>query len=545
MSTERFFLYEELSQKTFEQFIHCIYHAKTSGSKRGSAERASIFNLHFAGPAQLNFRSDSDPAPEPHFLPKTHTNRHIHRSPSWNSLCRGNDGLFLLKELLYADSSTPSGKPNLPSKNTTTNAPDTSTKIQPTEPTPHSLVLVFPSVHQYSVTRKPSTPEGKRPSAEHTEQRLVPPPQHRPLQYEDMAKQRPDLQPSLSPPRSPVFQGNRFPNSHQAQLRQPTRAKGSAIRLHQLLRYNHEICHMSPSLMVTVDVAADPSDPEAEIKRIPIPPRNRGNGNPIQKGTLLYHNIAGGTAVKEANLYPFTAVLGENRTDGRGMEWFCGATLITPSVLVTAAHCFPEEQRLDVVRLGEHNLVDTEDGAIHLDKTPAEIILHPDFALPSMENDIAIIKLSTPVTITKSTQPACLPFFSSAAVKANTSAIVLGWGHLEFGGRPADILQEVTVPIWEQAECRSAYANIKMFPDGIPDTVMCAGAEGKDSCQSDSGGPLLVKNRFRNYLQNNEIQESYVLAGVVSGGIQCGLERFPGIYTRIHSYLRWISAHAT
>ena len=57
--------------------------------------------------------------------------------------------------------------------------------------------------------------------------------------------------------------------------------------------------------------------------------------------------------------------------------------------------------------------------------------------------------------------------------------------------------------------------------------MICAGDEkgGKDACQNDSGGPLVVNN---------------VLYGIVSFGIGCGRADFPGVYTNVAKYASWI-----
>lgn len=57
--------------------------------------------------------------------------------------------------------------------------------------------------------------------------------------------------------------------------------------------------------------------------------------------------------------------------------------------------------------------------------------------------------------------------------------------------------------------------------------MICAGTEkgGKDACQNDSGGPLVVGN---------------ILYGIVSWGCGCGRANYPGVYTNVAEYTSWI-----
>ena len=55
--------------------------------------------------------------------------------------------------------------------------------------------------------------------------------------------------------------------------------------------------------------------------------------------------------------------------------------------------------------------------------------------------------------------------------------------------------------------------------------MFCAGEEGKDSCQGDSGGGAI---------------QAEVLVGLVSHGAGCGSH--PGIYTDVRRHLDWIHA---
>ncbi|GFR31329.1 serine proteinase stubble [Trichonephila clavata] len=71
------------------------------------------------------------------------------------------------------------------------------------------------------------------------------------------------------------------------------------------------------------------------------------------------------------------------------------------------------------------------------------------------------------------------------------------------------------------------------FVEDIPDIFICAGYPngGKDSCEGDSGGPMVLQ----------EDDGRWVLAGVISWGIGCALPNQPGVYTRITKFAEWIN----
>lgn len=64
----------------------------------------------------------------------------------------------------------------------------------------------------------------------------------------------------------------------------------------------------------------------------------------------------------------------------------------------------------------------------------------------------------------------------------------------ENGVQPS-ILQEVTLPIWDNQQCATKYG--PSAPGGIISSMVCAGVGPKDSCSGDSGGPLVVSNGGR------------------------------------------------
>ena len=79
----------------------------------------------------------------------------------------------------------------------------------------------------------------------------------------------------------------------------------------------------------------------------------------------------------------------------------CGGSLISSDTLLTAAHCFQGSGRDPAtVRLGEQDLESDEDGE-HVDISIRQIVKHPDWDPRTLQNDIAIVKMSSNVTFTE------------------------------------------------------------------------------------------------------------------------------------------------
>ena len=79
------------------------------------------------------------------------------------------------------------------------------------------------------------------------------------------------------------------------------------------------------------------------------------------------------------------------------------------------------------------------------------------------------------------------------------------------------------------------YQSLQVPAFTIGDTEICATGPtgGKDfSCFGDSGGPLIVAD------EGND--KGYAQVGIVSWGPQCGNPLYPGVYTRVSSFSKWI-----
>ncbi|OAD59342.1 Serine proteinase stubble [Eufriesea mexicana] len=211
-----------------------------------------------------------------------------------------------------------------------------------------------------------------------------------------------------------------------------------------------------------------------------------------------------------------------------GGRQFCGGSLIDDKHVLTAAHCVANMNSWDVarltVRLGDYN-IKTNLEVRHIERRVKRVVRHRGFNSRTLYNDIALLTLNEPVPFTKQIRPICLP--SGSQLYSGKIATVIGWGSLRESGPQPAILQEVSIPIWSNSECKSKYG--AAAPGGIVDSFLCAGRAAKDSCSGDSGGPLMVNDG------------RWTQVGIVSWGIGCGKGQYPGVYTRVTHFLPWIS----
>ncbi|XP_059825255.1 transmembrane protease serine 11C-like isoform X3 [Hypanus sabinus] len=201
----------------------------------------------------------------------------------------------------------------------------------------------------------------------------------------------------------------------------------------------------------------------------------------------------------------------------------CGASIISDSWLISAAHCFQMQRSNPSEWQAYMGSVELRQGTRRDIK---RIIIHPSYRTINDHNyDIAVLELLNPLNFSKFIQPICLPS-SSKIFPDGQHCTVTGWGTLAFEGQLPDILQKGNVVIISEQTCKHAYEKL------ITPIMLCAGIlTGEvDSCQGDSGGPLACK----------QSDGFWFLTGIVSFGKGCANPGFPGVYTRVTAIREWV-----
>jgi secreted trypsin-like serine protease len=206
----------------------------------------------------------------------------------------------------------------------------------------------------------------------------------------------------------------------------------------------------------------------------------------------------------------FPAVAGIAILNVNGSVAGCSGTLVSPSVVLTAAHCVTSGPvAIRTVFFP---------GGVEADYDVAAYAVHPEFSPTRLADaDIALLLLGTPVA---GVEPVPL---ATRSPRAGKKATIVGYGRDETG----------TFGLKQFGSVKLRKCPRRFNPAGLTAGQLARSLcwrprrRGQDTCHGDSGGPLLV---------------NFVLVGVTSGGFpDC-----PGLLswdTDVVPFLSWIGDH--
>ncbi|KAJ1531432.1 hypothetical protein ONE63_000112 [Megalurothrips usitatus] len=164
------------------------------------------------------------------------------------------------------------------------------------------------------------------------------------------------------------------------------------------------------------------------------------------------------------------------RKSGRGAyDYVCGANLITPSVLVTAAHCLYVRDKLQpagkfAVALGKlYSAWDREDGSGVIKSDVQRVIPHPLYrgVARKYSADIALLQLSRPAELGDTIFPICLGNSHDKAGKVQ----VVGWGDDQAA---LEELQSVSLSVRDFGDCVGSFSGSAHELPFITEDKLCS-----------------------------------------------------------------------
>ncbi|RXN27766.1 neurotrypsin-like protein [Labeo rohita] len=188
-----------------------------------------------------------------------------------------------------------------------------------------------------------------------------------------------------------------------------------------------------------------------------------------------------------------------------------------------------------VLRLGDYHTEERDDFERTL--SPERIEIHRKYRSQGWEYDIALLKLKGTdgncVAFNPHTNAVCLPPQSNRRGKRPIACVITGWGITD--SEYSRTLLQAWVPLLPSWKCKKRYGS------RFTSRMLCAGSLSNhrrvDSCQGDSGGPLVCQGNSGHWM----------LTGIISWGHGCGDPTYPGVYTRVGRFMKWIEkvTHST
>ncbi|XP_032293281.1 trypsin eta [Drosophila virilis] len=229
--------------------------------------------------------------------------------------------------------------------------------------------------------------------------------------------------------------------------------------------------------------------------------------------------IVGGEVIS-AYYLPYQVSVRRRNSARSAYAHSCGGALLDERTVLTAAHCVYNRQEENFLVVAGTELRAGMDGGVV--SRVERLVPHELYNASITDNDIALIFVTPPFPLDSQRKIATIEV-GPELPPVGTLATVSGWGMTTEDGFGSTQLRQVQVPLVDREVCQTAY-NWRPITEGM----LCAAASGggKDACQGDNGGPLVVDNK---------------VVGIVSFGEGCARAQYPGVYAAVPYFQEWIA----
>jgi secreted trypsin-like serine protease len=230
-----------------------------------------------------------------------------------------------------------------------------------------------------------------------------------------------------------------------------------------------------------------------------------------------------------ANQGEFPWQLSQQRLSGTAWGHSCGASLLSQRYGLSAAHCVDGNAATNLrVIAGLHDRSNTAGSTT---ANIASYRMHEQYnnGQASYANDIAILTFASNInTVAGRIAYATLPANNNNNF-AGATCVISGWGRTSSSNTLPNVLQKASITILTTAQCQQqGSSGVWANHICIRDNSNQAGA-----CNGDSGGPCNCPSGSTSLVTG-------IASFVWASGGNCLTTR-PSVYTRVSTYLQWIT----